>query len=134
MKGARGRLSGTGPPLHSTRVGRQKALVERADVLVALGAGIAERVERAEDSLIGNIAENKTQVASGRPRGQQPLDRGPGVAKRPIGIAPAVADDVVERFIAQMYVDHILPKMLEQLLSRRHVLTPPSRLVLPSAS
>src|SRR5712664_1767184 len=53
------------PPLHPTRIRRQKFLVERADVVVFFCAWIAERVESAENRLVGNIAKDETQVASG---------------------------------------------------------------------
>src|SRR5713101_1759016 len=110
---------------HPARVGQQKLLIERANVFF-FWTRIAECIESTERSFVGNIAKNETQVASRYARGQQTLYRSSCVAEGAIGIALAILDDVVQCLIAQVYVDHFLPEMVEKLFSRCHVLlTPP---------
>src|SRR5262249_49825880 len=58
----------------------------------------------------------------GNTRRQHPLDRGACIAEGTLWMALVIAGDAVQFRITQIQIDHFLPEMLEEFLSRCHAL------------
>ena len=97
-------ISRARPPFHPARFRHQQLFVERAHIVVFVRAGLAERVESAEDRLIGRRTQNQAQVTPGGSGGKYPLDGRSGVAEGTGRIALAVSGEVLtaELFVAAL--------------------------------
>src|SRR5262245_60165840 len=79
-------VSGAWTPVHTTRIRREKKLVEASQVLAIHACPLwVNLVESVEDPAIGRVAKDEAEITSCCTRCENSLDRGTRVGERFVG-------------------------------------------------